>query len=133
MRWSITALTACPGCMRRLLLKGRGNEARGRGCGDLALVVHEALHARFQRRGDDLYTRVDVPLAAALTSDHVNVPLLDGRLLRVSPFLVALAGEPKAAVQLLQASLHARAWSACCWPRKERLLLASGWQLRQYA
>ena len=76
------------------MLKGRGNEARGRGCGDLVLVVHEALHARFQRKGDDLYTRVDVSLAAALTSDSVSVPLLDGPMLRVrSPsfFYLSLA------------------------------------------
>lgn len=49
--------------LRRIVLRGRGSESRGRGCAaDLVLVVHEALHPRFERRGDDLYTRVDVPL-----------------------------------------------------------------------
>jgi DnaJ-class molecular chaperone len=74
-----------------VVLKNRGDEARGRGCGDLILVIHEALHPRFQRKGDDLYTRVDVPLLAALTSDHVMVPLLDGRALRVRTCIPSLS------------------------------------------
>ncbi len=44
---------------RRLTLAGKGDEAPGRGAGDVVLVVRQALHARFERRGDDLHARVE--------------------------------------------------------------------------
>jgi DnaJ-class molecular chaperone len=45
---------------RRLTLAGKGDEAPDRGAGDVVLVVRQALHARFERRGDDLHARVEV-------------------------------------------------------------------------
>ena len=79
MRIAESSSRAC-----RIVLAGRGSESRGRGCAaDLVLVVHEALHPRFERRGDDLHTRVALPLLQALTGEAVTVPLLDGRALRV--------------------------------------------------
>ena len=44
----------------RITLAGKGNEAPGRGAGDLVLVVRQALHARFERRGDDLLATAQV-------------------------------------------------------------------------
>jgi len=49
-------------CVRRLTLAGKGDEAPGRRAGDLVLVVRQALHARFERRGADLLTCVEACL-----------------------------------------------------------------------
>ena len=50
----------CSGSCHRITLAGKGNEAPGRGAGDLVLVVRQALHARFERRGDDLLATAQV-------------------------------------------------------------------------
>lgn len=79
-------------CVCRIVLRGRGDEVPGRGCSDLVLVVREALHPRFERRGDDLLTCVSIDLLQALTADSVPVPTLDGRLEQVpaAPVLLIL-------------------------------------------
>lgn len=50
----------------------------------MALVVREELHPRFERKANDLLTRVEVPLLQALTCNYVEVPLLDGDSMEVS-------------------------------------------------
>ena len=60
------------------MLRGRGDESPGRGCSDIVLVVREALHPRFERRGNDLFTCLSVPLVQALTADSILVPTLHG-------------------------------------------------------
>ncbi|HWO94670.1 MAG TPA: DnaJ C-terminal domain-containing protein, partial [Dehalococcoidia bacterium] len=55
--------------------------------GDLYLVVTVTPHARFERRGDDLLTDVDVPLVDAVLGGEVEVPTIKGKrvMLTVPP------------------------------------------------
>lgn len=78
-----TELTWPGGC--RVVLKEQGDEHLGRRSSDVALVVREELHPQFQRKGNNLLTRVEVPLVQALTSSYVQVPLLDGDTMEVCP------------------------------------------------
>ncbi len=48
--------------------------------GDLYLVISVRPHQTFERKGDDLYTDVAVPLTAAALGGEVQVPTLKGRL-----------------------------------------------------
>ena len=48
--------------LHRITLAGKGNEAPGCGAGDLVLVVRQALHARFERCGNDLLATAQVLL-----------------------------------------------------------------------
>ena len=52
--------------------------ARGGAAGDLYLRVHVLPHARFERRGADLYTHVDVPVTTAVLGGEVAVSTLAG-------------------------------------------------------
>jgi DnaJ-class molecular chaperone len=49
--------------------------------------VQQVPHARFQREGDDLVAAVKVPLHVALSMGTVDVPSLDGRMLRVGDWV----------------------------------------------
>ena len=69
--------------LRRVVLKEQGDEHIGQRTSDVALVVREELHPQFERKGNDLLTRVEVPLVQALTCEYVEVPLLDGDLMEV--------------------------------------------------
>jgi len=55
------------------------------GTGDLYLVVSVRPHERFERRGDDLYTEVDVPLTDAVLGGEVQVPTLTSRVMLKLP------------------------------------------------
>jgi molecular chaperone DnaJ len=56
------------------------------GTGDLHLVVSVRPHERFERRGDDLYIDVDVPLTDAVLGGEVQVPTMTSRvMLKVPP------------------------------------------------
>jgi len=56
------------------------------GAGDLYLVVSVRPHDRFERRGDDLYTEVEVPLTDAVLGGEVQVPTMTSRvMLKVPP------------------------------------------------
>lgn len=59
----------------RVRVRGEG-QAGEAGAGDLYLVVEVAPDARFERDGDDLRTRVAVPLYTALLGGEVTVPTL---------------------------------------------------------
>jgi DnaJ-class molecular chaperone len=50
--------------------------SRGGTAGDLYLRVHVLPHARFERRGADLYTHVDVPVTTAVLGGEVAVSTL---------------------------------------------------------
>ena len=54
---------------------GRGSRGQR---GNLYLRVHIAADARFERRGDDLATRVRVPLTTAVLGGEADVATLDG-------------------------------------------------------
>lgn len=67
---------------QRVRVAGKGGPGAGGGPnGDLYLVVEVAPHPRFERRGDDLYVDVDVPVADAALGGEVRVPTLKGRAL----------------------------------------------------
>jgi DnaJ-class molecular chaperone len=68
----------------RVRVPGEGERGAGGGsAGDLYLRVHLAAHAQFERKGQDLHTRVAVPLTTAVLGGEVNVPTLTGRPLRL--------------------------------------------------
>jgi molecular chaperone DnaJ len=71
----------------RIRMAGEGASGRAGGSkGDLYLVVRVLPHKVFERKGDDLYTEVSVPLATAILGGEVRLPTLDGNLsLKIPP------------------------------------------------
>lgn len=71
----------------RVRVAGEGRPGRRGGRrGDLYLRVRVLPHPRFERRGDDLHTKVVVPLTTAVLGGEVKVPTLDGsREIKVPP------------------------------------------------
>ena len=64
---------------QRVRLSGRGHAGRrGRPPGDLYLLVHVERDPRFERHGEDLVTRVDVPFTDAALGTTLTVPTLAG-------------------------------------------------------
>lgn len=65
----------------RVRVAGEGRPGSGRGAaGDLYLVVTVLPHARFERKGDDLHTEVEVPYLDAILGGEVTVTTVDGRV-----------------------------------------------------
>jgi DnaJ-class molecular chaperone len=63
----------------RIRIAGEGGPGRAKGNkGDLYLVVKILPHKLFERKGDDLYTEVSVPLATAMLGGEVMLPSLNG-------------------------------------------------------
>jgi DnaJ-class molecular chaperone len=63
----------------RIRIAGEGGPGRTKGNkGDLYLVVKILPHKLFERKGDDLYTEVSVPLATAMLGGEVMLPSLNG-------------------------------------------------------
>jgi curved DNA-binding protein len=60
-----------------------GPGQHGGTAGDLYLVVRLLPHARFERRGQDLYVRLPVPVTTAVLGGEVTVPTLAGTTLRL--------------------------------------------------
>ncbi|HEU65577.1 MAG TPA: J domain-containing protein [Chloroflexi bacterium] len=71
----------------RIRIAGEGGTGRAGGNkGDLYLVVKVLPHKLFERKGDDLYTEVSVPLATAVLGGEVRVSTLNGSLsLKIPP------------------------------------------------
>ncbi|MDA1010851.1 MAG: J domain-containing protein [Chloroflexi bacterium] len=70
---------------QRIRLTGQGGPGANGGVpGDLFLRVHVAEHAKFERRGDDLYVDVDIPVADAALGGETKVPTLKGRTLALT-------------------------------------------------
>ena len=70
----------------RVRIAGKGQPGYGGGAnGNLYLVVSVKPHRRFERRGDDLYEEVAVPLTAAVLGGEVQVPTLKGKLTLMIP------------------------------------------------
>ncbi len=64
----------------RIRLGGEGRSGMGGGPrGDLHVVVSVRSHARFQRRGDDLHTEVEVALLDAVLGGEVEVETIAGK------------------------------------------------------
>jgi len=71
----------------RIRIAGEGVPGRAGGSkGDLYLVAKVLPHKLFERKGDDLYTEVSVPLATAILGGEVRLPTLNGSLsLKIPP------------------------------------------------
>jgi molecular chaperone DnaJ len=71
----------------RIRIAGEGSPGRAEGNkGDLYLVVKVLPHKLFERKGDDLYTEISVPLATAMLGGEVGLPTLNGNLsLKIPP------------------------------------------------
>jgi molecular chaperone DnaJ len=64
---------------QRIRLSGRGHAgARGGPPGDLYLLARVEPDPRFERHGEDLVTRLDVPFTDAALGATLNVPTLEG-------------------------------------------------------
>jgi molecular chaperone DnaJ len=64
---------------QRIRVSGRGSAGlRGGPSGDLYVLVTVLAHERFERHGDDLVTRVDVPFTDAALGKAITVQTLDG-------------------------------------------------------
>lgn len=64
----------------RVRVAGEGGPGMGGGRrGDLYLLVKVLPHTRFERRGDDLHTRVSVDLYTMLLGGEVRVPVMGGK------------------------------------------------------
>jgi len=69
----------------RIAGKGEPGYAGGK-VGDLYLVISVKPHRLFERKGDDLYVEVTVPLTVAVLGGEVQVPTLKGKLaLKIPP------------------------------------------------
>ena len=71
----------------RVRVPGKGNAGTmGAPAGDLYLQVVVKPHPYFERRGNDLYTKVPVTVHEASLGAKVEVPTIDGRsLVRIPP------------------------------------------------
>lgn len=68
----------------KVRVSGKGEQGRGQ-AGDLYLVVQVAPDARFERRGDDLYTTAEVDLYTAVLGGEVKVATLKGDVVLTIP------------------------------------------------
>jgi DnaJ-class molecular chaperone len=60
-----------------------GTGTKGGEKGDLYLTVHILPHRLFERRGQDLHTRVELPVPVAVLGGEVSVPTLGGTPVRL--------------------------------------------------
>jgi DnaJ-class molecular chaperone len=69
----------------RVAGEGQAGMAGGKQ-GDLLLVLSVRPHPRFERKGDDLYEDVDVPLTTAVLGGEAEVPTMTGKvMLKIPP------------------------------------------------
>jgi molecular chaperone DnaJ len=71
----------------RVRVPGKGNAGtQGAPPGDLYIILDVQPHPYFERRGDDIYTRVPITVSEAALGAKVEVPTIDGRaMLRIPP------------------------------------------------
>jgi curved DNA-binding protein len=68
----------------RVRVAGEGEPGVGGGAaGDLYLRINLQPHPLFERKGDDLYTKIQVPVTAAVLGGEAEVPTLTGKPLRL--------------------------------------------------
>lgn len=67
----------------RVTFAGKGDELPGHPAQDIVFVVRQKPHHTFKREGDDLVMQQRVHLGKALGGGTIDVPSLDGRILRV--------------------------------------------------
>jgi len=70
----------------RVRIAGKGRQEPSGSSGDLYLVVSVRPHDMFERKGDDLYVEVPVPLQVAMLGGEIQVPTPKGGLaLKIPP------------------------------------------------
>ncbi len=70
----------------RVRIPGKGQPGYGGASGDLYLLISVKPHRLFERKDDDLYVEVAVPLTTAMLGGEVQVPTLKGKLaLKIPP------------------------------------------------
>jgi len=71
----------------RVRVAGKGNAGtHGATPGDLYIILDVQPHPFFERRGDDIYTRVPITVSEAALGAKIEVPTIDGRtMLRIPP------------------------------------------------
>lgn len=69
---------------QKITFTGEADQAPGIIPGDIVIIIDEKPHARFKRKGVDLYLDVKIDLLTALAGGQFVVPHLDGRILLVS-------------------------------------------------
>ena len=70
----------------RVRIAGKGEPGRGGANGDLYLKISVKPHRQLERRGDDLYVTVTIPLTVAVLGGEAQVPGIDGKLaLKIPP------------------------------------------------
>ena len=70
----------------KVRLAGQGGSGVGGGpAGDLFLVVSIVPHYLFERKGDDLHSKLSVPLTTTVLGGEVTVPNLNGRVVLKIP------------------------------------------------
>ncbi|CAN0203594.1 unnamed protein product, partial [Phaeothamnion confervicola] len=67
----------------RIVFPDVADEAVGHLPGDLVFILDPVPHPEFERRGNDLYTELDIPLTDALVGFETAVTHLDGRAVPV--------------------------------------------------
>jgi curved DNA-binding protein len=68
----------------RVKVRGEGEPGTGdMPAGDLYLVVRLLPHSKFERRGQDLYTRAPVPVTTAVLGGEITVSTLSGSTLKL--------------------------------------------------
>lgn len=69
---------------QQIKFAGESDQAPGIVPGDVIIVIEEKNHERFQRKGDDLFTEVDIDLLTALAGGEFVIPHLDDHALHVT-------------------------------------------------
>jgi molecular chaperone DnaJ len=70
----------------RVRIAGQGSQGSGGARGDLYLVVRVLPHQLFERKADELYTEISIPLLTAVLGGEVAVPTLKGKVaLKIPP------------------------------------------------
>ena len=63
-----------------LRVSGEGEAGeKGAAIGDLYIVMHIKEHETFERHGDDIYVKLDIPFTIAALGGEIEVPTLDGK------------------------------------------------------
>jgi molecular chaperone DnaJ len=69
----------------RIRLSGKGEAGlRGGQAGDLYIFVTVSPHPIFTRDGNNIYTKIPVPMTVAALGDKIEVPTIEGKLARLS-------------------------------------------------
>ena len=78
----------------RIRLSGEGDAGdRGAAAGDLYVFVNIQPHSYLQRDGADLFCAMPVPFGLAVKGGAIDVPLLDGKRVKLTIPACAQAGQ----------------------------------------